>query len=219
MIEQTLRNWLRASLARRLAGASIRLVTPEQMDALQLRAELAQAPMHVPIMEKATACFAQGRSPILTCKVHLEAVGERRYLSLPGLSSVLGGSISSHRTGGKCRQGWGSVRSTPMSVVPTAQGACIASSRSQRSDRAQDESRRLTLNASTPEGAAYRRWLLPHPSFERRKRNVWRLRKSPRGSPPAVSSSAACRGGHDLGRAVRVAAGAKPSLQADKDHC
>lgn len=59
MVEQTLRNWFKASQAGTLAGAGSKPVTPEQMEISRLRAELARANMHVTILKKATAYFAK----------------------------------------------------------------------------------------------------------------------------------------------------------------
>lgn len=59
MVEQTLRNWLKASQAGTLAGAGIKSVTPEQMELSRLRAENVRLKMHVEILKKATAYFAK----------------------------------------------------------------------------------------------------------------------------------------------------------------
>ncbi len=59
MVEQTLRNWLKASQAGTLAGAGIKSVTPEQMELSRLRAENVRLKMHVDILKKATAYFAK----------------------------------------------------------------------------------------------------------------------------------------------------------------
>lgn len=54
LLEQTLRNWFKASQAGTLAGAGSKPVTPEQMEISRLRAELVRAKMHVEILKKAT---------------------------------------------------------------------------------------------------------------------------------------------------------------------
>lgn len=59
LLEQTLRNWFKASQTGALAGAGNKSVTPEQMEISRLRAELARANMHVSILKKATAYFAK----------------------------------------------------------------------------------------------------------------------------------------------------------------
>lgn len=59
LVEQTLRNWVRAAQADHLAGAGARPVTPEQMKLSRLRAENARLRMHVDILKKATAYFAK----------------------------------------------------------------------------------------------------------------------------------------------------------------
>lgn len=59
LIEQTLRNWVKASEAGKLVGAGAKPVTPEQMELSRLRAENARLKMHVEILKKATAYFAK----------------------------------------------------------------------------------------------------------------------------------------------------------------
>lgn len=53
LVEQTLRNWVKAS------AAGSKPVTPEQMELSRLRAENARLKMHVDILKKATAHFAK----------------------------------------------------------------------------------------------------------------------------------------------------------------
>jgi transposase len=59
LVEQTLRNWVKAAEAGKLVGAGGKPVTPEQMELSRLRAENARLKMHVEILKKATAYFAK----------------------------------------------------------------------------------------------------------------------------------------------------------------
>ena len=59
LVEQTLRNWVKAADAGKLVGAGAKPVTPEQMELSRLRAENARLKMHVEILKKATAYFAK----------------------------------------------------------------------------------------------------------------------------------------------------------------
>lgn len=59
LVEQTLRNWVKATEAGKLVGAGAKPVTPEQMELSRLRAENARLKMHVEILKKATAYFAK----------------------------------------------------------------------------------------------------------------------------------------------------------------
>jgi transposase len=59
LIEQTVRNWVKAAGAGKLVGAGTKAVTPEQMELSRLRAENARLKMHVEILKKATAYFAK----------------------------------------------------------------------------------------------------------------------------------------------------------------
>jgi transposase len=59
LVEQTLRNWVKAAGAGKLVGAGSKPVTPEQMELSRLRAENARLKMHVEILKKATAYFAR----------------------------------------------------------------------------------------------------------------------------------------------------------------
>ncbi len=59
LVEQTLRNWVKAAEAGKLVGAGAKPVTPEQMELSRLRAECARLKMHVEILKKATAYFAK----------------------------------------------------------------------------------------------------------------------------------------------------------------
>lgn len=59
LVEQTLRNWVKASAAGKLTAPGAKPVTPEQMELSRLRAENARLKMHVNILKKATAYFAK----------------------------------------------------------------------------------------------------------------------------------------------------------------
>lgn len=59
LVEQTLRNWVKAADSGKLVGAGAKPVTPEQMELSRLRAENARLKMHVDILKKATAYFAK----------------------------------------------------------------------------------------------------------------------------------------------------------------
>lgn len=54
LVEQTLRNWVKASAAGKLTTPGSKAVTPEQMELSRLRAENARLKMHVDILKKAT---------------------------------------------------------------------------------------------------------------------------------------------------------------------
>jgi transposase len=59
LVEQTLRNWVKASAAGKLSVHGAKPVTSEQMELSRLRAENARLKMHVDILKKATAYFAK----------------------------------------------------------------------------------------------------------------------------------------------------------------
>ena len=59
LVEQTLRNWVKAAAVGKLSGPGAKPVTPEQMELSRLRAENARLKMHVEILKKATAYFAK----------------------------------------------------------------------------------------------------------------------------------------------------------------
>lgn len=59
LIEQTLRNWVKAAAADKLTGAGAKVVTPEQMELSRLRAENARLKRECEILKKATAYFAK----------------------------------------------------------------------------------------------------------------------------------------------------------------
>ena len=59
LIEQTLRNWVKAAKAGKLNAAGAKKVTPEQMELSRVRAENARLRMENEILKKATAYFAK----------------------------------------------------------------------------------------------------------------------------------------------------------------
>jgi len=59
IVEQTLRNWVKAAAAGKLTGAGAKVVTPEQMELSRLRAENVRLKMECEILKKATAYFAR----------------------------------------------------------------------------------------------------------------------------------------------------------------
>ena len=59
LIDQTLRNWVKAADAGKLVGAGVRPVTPEQMELSRVRAENIRLKREVEILKKATAYFAK----------------------------------------------------------------------------------------------------------------------------------------------------------------
>ncbi len=59
LIEQTLRNWVKAAAAGKLNGAEAKAVTPEQMELSRMRAEIARLRRECEILKKATAYFAR----------------------------------------------------------------------------------------------------------------------------------------------------------------
>ena len=59
LVEQTLRNWLKAAKAGKLNPRGAKKVTPEQMELSRVRAENARLRMENEILKKATAYFAK----------------------------------------------------------------------------------------------------------------------------------------------------------------
>ncbi|KAF0200246.1 MAG: transposase family [Gallionellaceae bacterium] len=59
LIEQTLRNWVKAADAGKLNGAGGKVVTPEQMELSRLRADNIRLKRECEILKKATAYFAR----------------------------------------------------------------------------------------------------------------------------------------------------------------
>ena len=54
LVEQTLRNWVKAAKAGKLHPPGVKTVTPEQMELSRVRAENARLRMEVEILKKAT---------------------------------------------------------------------------------------------------------------------------------------------------------------------
>jgi transposase len=59
LIEQTLRNWVKAADAGKLNGAGAKPITPEQMELSRVRAENIRLKRENEILKKATAYFAR----------------------------------------------------------------------------------------------------------------------------------------------------------------
>lgn len=59
LVDQTLRNWVKAANAGRLRVAGARQITPEQMEVSRLKAEVARLKMELEITKKAAAYFAK----------------------------------------------------------------------------------------------------------------------------------------------------------------
>ncbi len=59
LIEQTLRNWVKAAAAGKLNGAGAKVVTPEEMELSRLRTENIRLRRENEILKKATAYFAR----------------------------------------------------------------------------------------------------------------------------------------------------------------
>lgn len=59
IIEQTLRNWIKAAEAGKLTGAGSKPITPEQMELSRLRAENIRLKREFEIIKKAMAYFAR----------------------------------------------------------------------------------------------------------------------------------------------------------------
>lgn len=59
LVEQTLRNWVKAAKAGKLHPPGARTITPEEMELSRMRAENARLRMENEILKKATAYFAK----------------------------------------------------------------------------------------------------------------------------------------------------------------
>lgn len=59
LVEQTLRNWVKASAAGQLSGAGGKVVTQEEMELSRLRAENLRLKRELEIIKKAAAYFAK----------------------------------------------------------------------------------------------------------------------------------------------------------------
>ena len=59
LVEQTLRNWVKAAQAGKLNPAGAKQITAEQMELSRLRAQVARLEMELEITKKAAAYFAK----------------------------------------------------------------------------------------------------------------------------------------------------------------
>ena len=59
LVEQTLRNWVKAAKAGKLNAPGGKTITPEEMELSRVRAENARLPMELEIIKKAAAYFAK----------------------------------------------------------------------------------------------------------------------------------------------------------------
>ncbi len=59
LVEQTLRNWVKAAKAGKLNTPGTKAVTPEEMELSRVRAENARLRMELEIIKKAAAYFAK----------------------------------------------------------------------------------------------------------------------------------------------------------------
>ena len=59
LVEQTLRNWVKAAKAGKLHPPGAKAITPEEMELSRMRAENARLRMENEILKKATAYFAK----------------------------------------------------------------------------------------------------------------------------------------------------------------
>ena len=59
VVEQTLRNWVKAEAIGKLNGAGTKLVTPEEMELSRLRVENIRLKRELEIIKKAAAYFAK----------------------------------------------------------------------------------------------------------------------------------------------------------------
>jgi transposase len=59
LVEQTLRNWVKAAKAGTLNPVGVNAITPEQMARSRVRAEVSRLRMEGEILQKATAYFAR----------------------------------------------------------------------------------------------------------------------------------------------------------------
>ena len=59
LVEQTLRNWVKAAKAGKLNPAGAKHISPEQMELSRLRSKVARLEMELEITKKASAYFAK----------------------------------------------------------------------------------------------------------------------------------------------------------------
>jgi transposase InsO family protein/transposase-like protein len=97
LVEQTLRNWVKAAAAGKLTAVAAKPVRPEQMELSRLRAQNARLKMHVD--KKSDGVLCEG------CAVKYAWIdAQRRQYPLPDMCEVLAVSISGYRAwrrGGK----------------------------------------------------------------------------------------------------------------------
>jgi transposase len=87
LIEQTLRNWVKAAAAGRLSGAGAKMVTPEQMEQSRLRAENMRLKRENETLKKATAYVAtEVSSKKWTPSTYTERAGGVRWNRYRGSS-------------------------------------------------------------------------------------------------------------------------------------
>ncbi|HOM13284.1 MAG TPA: IS3 family transposase, partial [Rubrivivax sp.] len=99
LVEQTLRNWVKASAAGKLTAPGAKPMTPEQMDLSRLRAECARLKMHVEILRQ-----RRRTSRRMRCEARVGIDAQRREYPLPEMCEVLAVSLSGcrgWRRGGK----------------------------------------------------------------------------------------------------------------------
>lgn len=70
LIEQTLRNWVKAAAAGRLNGAGAKVVTPEQMEFSRLRAENVRLKRENDILSSNSKCNTGGPAGLRCCHAH-----------------------------------------------------------------------------------------------------------------------------------------------------
>ncbi len=99
LVEQTLRNWVKAAEAGKLLGAGAKPVTPKQMEPSRLRAQSARLKMHVDIPKKRWRTL-----PRIRCEVRAGINAQRRDYPLTDMCEVLAVSVCGYRAwkrGGK----------------------------------------------------------------------------------------------------------------------
>ncbi len=98
LVEQTLRNWVKAAAAGKLRAVGAKPVMPEQMELSRLRAENARLKMHVDILKR-----RRRTSPRMRCE-YAWIDAQRRDYPLPDMCEMLAVSVSGYRAwhrGGK----------------------------------------------------------------------------------------------------------------------
>lgn len=92
VVEQTLRNWLKAAQAGKHGAAASQPVAAEQMELSRLRAESARLRLHLDILKK-----RRRTSPRMRCEVRSGIEAQRRHYPLKAMCEALGVSISGYR--------------------------------------------------------------------------------------------------------------------------